>query len=365
MSFRLWTIFYVFAFTAASIATFGPWGILLAALVLAISAWLFQSFRNRRFLLREIVVVAGILLILGALLLPAVSSARSAALRSQCMNNLKEIQLALLNYESAKGSLPPAYVADATGKPMHSWRVLILPYLGEMALYNSYNFNESWDGPNNSKLAGQIPAAFRCPGHPKTNGAASAETHYFAIVDPETAWPNSAARPITQFTDGTSKTMTVVEASGLATNWMEPRDLSLAEAVELLTTKLRSGHRHFEDGFLTMTYYETSDRQVAFCDGSVHRLEQHNDVEHARALLTAAGGEVIPQVPNLQYVAPKTTTITKWGKVWGLSVFLVLSFLPVVLLWRSTMKNERAAKEEQRDAGERPVGVAADAESAI
>ena len=365
MSFRLWTIFYVFALTAAAIATFGPWGILLAALVLATSAWLFQASRKRRFSLREIVVVAGILFILGALLIPAVTSARSAALRNQCMTNLKEIQLALLNHESAKGSLPPAYIADATGKPMHSWRVLILPYLGEMALYNKYNFNEPWNGPNNSKLAAQIPAVFRCAAHPKETGAASSETHYFAVVDPVTAWQNGAARPIAQFTDGISKTITVIEASGLATNWMEPRDLSLAEAVEILTTEPRSGHRHFEDGFLTTTYYDTWYRHVAFCDGSVHRMEPHFD-EIARALLTAAGGEVIPQAPNrpgLQYVEPKTTTIIKWGKVWGLSVFIVLSLLPALLLCRSTMRSERVAQKELRVAGEQIVGVAADANS--
>jgi type II secretory pathway pseudopilin PulG len=364
MNFRLWTIFYVFALAAAAIATFGPWGILLAALVLATSAWLFQSTRNRRFKLLELLAVVGIVLLLIALLMPAISSARGAALRSQCMKNLKEIQLALLNHEAAKGSLPPAYIADATGKPMHSWRVLILPYLGEMALYNKYNFNEPWNGPNNSKLAAQVPAAFRCAAHPKGNGAASTETHYFAIVDPATAWPNGAARPIPQFTDGTSKTITVMEASGLATNWMEPRDLSLAEAVELLTTKPRSGHRHFEDRFLTMTYYDTSYRHVAFCDGSVHRLDQHTDAGLARALLTAAGGEVIPQAPNLQYIEPKTTTIIKWGKVWGLSVFIVLSLLPAVLLYRSSAKIDRDAEREQDIASEQAAGVAADVKAA-
>ena len=360
MSFRLWTIFYVFALTAAAIATFGPWGILLTALVLGTSAWLFQSSRKRSFSLREVLVVVCVLLIMGAILLPAITSAQSAALRSECMTNLKEIQLALLNHESAKGSFPPAYVADATGKPMHSWRVLILPYLGETALYNKYNFNEPWNGPNNSKLAGQIPAAFRCPAHPKQNGAPSSETHYFAIVDPATAWPNGAARPISQISDGTSKTIMVIEASGLATNWMEPRDVSLAEAVELLTTKPRSGHQHFEDGFLTMTYYETSYRHVAFCDGSVHRMEQHFD-EIARSLLTAAGGEVIPQAPNrpLQYVEPKTTTIIKWGKVWGLSVFIVLSLLPALLLCRSTIRSESAAEEGRHSTDEQEAGIAA------
>ena len=81
MSFRLWTIFYVFALTAAAIATFGPWGVLLAALVLAASAWLFQSSRKRRLSLREVLVVVCILFVM-ARLDPSGYLCPSAALRA-------------------------------------------------------------------------------------------------------------------------------------------------------------------------------------------------------------------------------------------------------------------------------------------
>ena len=105
------------------------------------------------------------------------------------MTNLKEIQLALLNYESAKGSLPPAYIADATAKPMHSWRVLILPYLGEMALYNKYNFNEPWNGPNNSKLAAQVPDVFRCcPSEGKCAESARRTISQWLVRRPQAEW---------------------------------------------------------------------------------------------------------------------------------------------------------------------------------
>src|SRR5438105_1376638 len=90
---------------------------------------------------------------LAALLLPLVSSARPAARRNACGNNMKQIELALLNYHDANKSFPPAYVADAEGKPMHSWRVLILPYLERNDLYQQYDFNEPWNGPHNSRLA--------------------------------------------------------------------------------------------------------------------------------------------------------------------------------------------------------------------
>ncbi|MFN0054259.1 MAG: DUF1559 domain-containing protein, partial [Planctomycetales bacterium] len=73
--------------------------------------------------------------ILAALLLPAVQQAREAARRTQCKNNLHQIGLALHNYHDAFNSFPPAYIPDASGRPMHSWRVLILPFLDQAPLY--------------------------------------------------------------------------------------------------------------------------------------------------------------------------------------------------------------------------------------
>ena len=72
-----------------------------------------------------------------------------------CMNNLKQIGLALAEYEAANGRLPPAAVFDKQGKAMHSWRTLILPYLERPDLYQAYNFREPWDGTNNSTLGAE------------------------------------------------------------------------------------------------------------------------------------------------------------------------------------------------------------------
>ena len=69
---------------------------------------------------------------------------RGPARASMCKNQLMNIGLALYQYYEQYGSFPPAYIADESGKPMHSWRVLILPYLEESALYMQYDFNEPW-----------------------------------------------------------------------------------------------------------------------------------------------------------------------------------------------------------------------------
>src|SRR5262245_44252816 len=91
--------------------------------------------------------------LLGCWLNIAVRDAREAARRSNCKGELKQIGLALLNYREAYGCFPPPYVADASGRPMHSWRVLILPFIDHAALYREYRFDEPWDGPNNRKLS--------------------------------------------------------------------------------------------------------------------------------------------------------------------------------------------------------------------
>lgn len=100
--------------------------------------------------------------ILAALLLPAVQAARQAARRNQCVTNLRQISLAMLNYHDVWNSFPPAYIADENGRPKHSWRVLILPYLEQQTLYDRYDFNEPWDGPHNSQLAALMPPVYAC-----------------------------------------------------------------------------------------------------------------------------------------------------------------------------------------------------------
>ena len=99
--------------------------------------------RRRGFTLIELLVVIAIIGVLIALLLPAVQAAREAARRTQCVNNLKQIGLALQNYESTNSCFPPGTIA--TGEPGNTfvvnWAIAILPYLEQQPLYNAYNFN--------------------------------------------------------------------------------------------------------------------------------------------------------------------------------------------------------------------------------
>jgi hypothetical protein len=146
---------------------------------------------------------------------------RQSAQESVCQANLQSISQALQSYHATYGAFPPAYTTDAQGRPMHSWRALILPFAGEAALYQAYRFDEAWDGPNNSRLAGRMPALYRCPAHAR-DGCSS----YAVVVGPETAFPAPASASLAQITDGPSVLVCEVEEGRIP--WLEPRDLALA-----------------------------------------------------------------------------------------------------------------------------------------
>lgn len=135
---------------------------------------------RRGFTLVELLVVIAIIGILVGLLLPAVQSAREAARRMQCSNNMKQIGLSLFNFESAYKYFPPARVdaapgfpvtefgipAPATGAIQHGPGVFILPYIEQTALYNLYDLRQTWSSPANAQaIAAQIPT-FICPSAP-------------------------------------------------------------------------------------------------------------------------------------------------------------------------------------------------------
>ncbi|MBC7818288.1 MAG: DUF1559 domain-containing protein, partial [Planctomycetaceae bacterium] len=164
----------------------------------------------------------------GVWLVGAVKYAREAAHNNQCQGNLNQLMLALLNYHDTYKALPPAYLADANGKPIHSWRVLLLPFLGQQEIYNQYDFSEPWDGPNNRKLADKINLLlFWCPSGPVHEG--SLMTNYVVVVGPKTAFPGSDSTTFDDFHDGRENTILIVEIANSNIHWMEPRDLNVDE----------------------------------------------------------------------------------------------------------------------------------------
>jgi hypothetical protein len=207
---------------------------------------------------------------------------QTASRRSQCSFNLKQIGLALHNYHDKFGCFPPAYVADENGRLIHSWRVLILPFLEQTPLYNAYRFDEPWDGPNNKKLADTILYVYNCPSddHGGTPNA-STMTNYVAIVGPETAWPGTSTTTIRDLSDGTASTLLVVEVANSGIHWMEPRDLHVLQMAPTINAKSGQG----------ISSRHTGCACVLFADGSTRYIPDSLSADDLRALLTAHAGD--------------------------------------------------------------------------
>jgi prepilin-type processing-associated H-X9-DG protein len=219
-------------------------------------------------------------LMLIGLLLPAVQAAREAARRAQCTNNLKQIGLAMMNYESVNGMFPPVAICDANGKPLLSWRVILLPFLEENALYAKFHLDEPWDSPNNKPLGELALKVFQCPSEPSLSGSL---TTYQVIVDASSIFTGKATGiPRRELTDSSRNTLMVVE-SGQAVPWSEPDDLSLASAANDPSTG--PGSRH-PGGF-----------NALFADGSVQWVKSSpsNPLTPSmlKAMVTRNGGEII------------------------------------------------------------------------
>lgn len=158
-----------------------------------------------------------------AAFLDAKKKVQEAAARAQSQNNLKQIALAFHNYHDTYGAMPPAAVCDKTGKPMLSWRVLILPYVEQGPLYKEFKLDEPWDSEHNKKLLGKMPKTYAVP---VPTGAKPNETHYRVFVGNGAAFDYLKGPKLPQdFPDGTSNTILVVTAKD-AVPWTKPDELA-------------------------------------------------------------------------------------------------------------------------------------------
>jgi len=215
----------------------------------------------------------GSTMILVALLLPAVQAAREAARRSQCVNNLKQIGLAMHNYQDTYGVFPPAMTTDPDGKPLLSWRVLLLPFLEQQALYEQFKHDEPWDGPSNKPLLAQMPKVYACPSFPPAGADTS---NYQVLIGPGTPFEQPEGMSISSITDGTSNTLLVVESKA-PIPWSQPSALTYKPKTPV------AGLDSFHPGGFN----------ALFADGSVRFLKKSISLATLDALITRNGNEVV------------------------------------------------------------------------
>ncbi|MCA9170118.1 MAG: DUF1559 domain-containing protein [Planctomycetales bacterium] len=162
------------------------------------------------------------------LFVPVQGDARKAERRIVCVNNCRSIAQALLVYNHEHGRFPPAFLADEHGTPIHSWRVLILPFLDEQALFDKYRFDEPWNGPHNVELLREMPDVFRCPsyGLGKSEPAREGFSNYVVITGPDTIFPGGETVTHGDIQDGAEQTLLVIEVSVESVPWLSPQDLT-------------------------------------------------------------------------------------------------------------------------------------------
>ena len=195
---------------------------------------------------------------------------------------LEAVAKAMLKYEEEHGTFPPPYSTDADGKPLLSWRVLILPYLDQKYLYQSFRLDEPWDSPHNIRYAGRVPRCFQVGETKMVNK--QFQTRLLALVS-----ENSALREKTttigQVVDGTVNTLSTVIASPQETVvWSKPDDLS--GTPESISQKLIESS---PNGFW-----------AASCDSSVHFVMSGSDAQKLALAIQIDDGQIIGDGKTLQ-----------------------------------------------------------------
>jgi hypothetical protein len=229
---------------------------------------------------KELVVgVSSVAAVGTALLLPAVAKVRMSAARMAAQNNLKQIALAIHNYESAYGHLPRD-ITDKNGKPILSWRVAILPFIEQDALYRKFKLDEPWDSKHNKLYSDVAIKVFMSPQSdpPTPHGM----TQYKVFSGPGTIFEPGKKITFADIADGTSNTILVVEA-GDPVPWAKPADIPF-DPKKAPPKLALPGVPDFVN--------------VAMGDGSVRVMKMAGIAEKTlKAMITRDGGEVIENDP--------------------------------------------------------------------
>lgn len=216
---------------------------------------------------------------------------------SQNLRNLQQLGLATHNFldanvpsgQFAAPLLPARYSVDANGKPLHSWRVFLLPYIGQKELYDKIRLDEPWDSEHNRQFHDQTPAIYCRPGAPESGCVYSCVADEAALLQPASEAGSLTGIKLTEVIDGTSHTILFVERSKPVC-WMDPNsDLTPDELF---------AEANAADGTLPLV----------LLDGRAQLFKNLPDVLRAdpdgsspfspevfKAYVTRAGGETFPQ----------------------------------------------------------------------
>jgi len=225
---------------------------------------------------RDGIVAAVLITIFTAPLFLSVFSrgpSRRVVRESNCQMNCRQIALAMQSYHDQYQAYPPSYTVDANGKPLHSWRTLLLPYLNERARYDSIDLTKPWDDEVNLHAWKSIPRVYRCSVHRDAGN----RTTYLAVVAPGSCLQPGKSAALSDITDGASKTVLIIDVSEeQGVIWMSPQDANLDQFLAM-GTKLPSSH--------------PSANIFTFCDATVERFPREYAEKDRKAMVSIAGND--------------------------------------------------------------------------
>ncbi len=282
------------------------------------------------FTLIELLVVIAIIAVLIALLLPAVQKVREASNRSSCQNNLRQLAIALHSYADAHKVLPQNF----HNSPDFSWNCEILPYIEQSNI--RFDLKMNWNSGSNLTASRTAIAIFKCPSTPSPDrvdagnqdaaisdypatGSVTASVFVAngatAPSDLRGALHNSGPAQIAHILDGTSNTMMLGEDAGRPILYNAGQYINDTGATDgawavpgheiVVSGWNENGSGSADDGSCAMNCtnhnelysFHAGGVNIAFCDGSVRFLTENVPGEVIGALVTRAGGEVLPQLP--------------------------------------------------------------------
>jgi prepilin-type processing-associated H-X9-DG protein len=334
MQFRLSTLFLIVFVVAASMAAFGGWGIMIAAAILPTALYVNHCETLRRGI-RNICVVVFLLGIIACILLQPHAGSYEASKRAQCSNNLKQIGIALCNYQDQHKHFPAVSTSDQNGKPLFSWRERILPQIEWGPLYDQLRQDEPWDSPYNAQICGQIAINFfQCPS--ANHGKNDCTTNYLAVIGPGTAWRKEGPVKLSDLPDGGAHTVMAVEVANSGVHWAEPRELTVEEALAGLKADFKGKARASDENKPEPRI--SSDHpgkiNVLFADSKVLPFPQEMPLPLWEKLFA---GEVkdVDALSDQFYSKPPEPS------GWPLYLSLLVWLLSVILLFRRAVKSRR------------------------
>lgn len=206
---------------------------------------------------------------------------REEGRKATCRHNLQQIGSALRNYHERYGSFPSAYLCDKAGKLVNSWRTVVIPdfwYAFRSGSYHTggapgYDYDEPWNGPGNSKRFSLDTVRcwpFQCPS--AAGREEPAITNYVTVVGPNTMWPG--VEPATEAADDSDRDkILVIEVIHSDILWMEPRDLTLEQALDAIQPRKGIGIGSHHSGGI---HYVTVGGEVRPLDPEIGREKLRN-----------------------------------------------------------------------------------------